>query len=172
MSDIKPLKVDLGDRLAKEIDYGVHATLSSMFGLKPQVGVFTLVDECTVKGDVSGIVTLTQEKIEGTLIVTFPKATIFGILAKMYRKPFTEVNQSVKLGVGELTNIIYGVVKANLNKDGFQFKMAVPSVVIGDQHTVIPFDSGPTMVVPFSSEVGTFHVLLSFRECQDDAKAA
>ncbi len=172
MSVIKPLKVELGERLSKEIDYGVHATLSSMFGLKPKVGNFTLEDECDVKGDVSGIVTLTQEKIEGTLIVTFPKATIFGILAKMYRKPFTEVNQSVKLGVGELTNIIYGVVKANLNKDGFQFKMAVPSVVIGDQHTVIPFDSGPTMIVPFTTELGPFHVLLSFRERHEETKAA
>ena len=162
MSDTKKIKVELGHRLAKEIDYGVHSTLANMFGLKSEVGAFRIQDECSVQGDVSGLITLTQEKSEGTLIVSFPKATIFGLLSKMYRKPFTEINQSVKLGVGELTNIIYGVVKSNLNKDGFAFKMAVPNVVIGDQHTILTCDSGPTLVVPFTTEVGNFNVLLSF----------
>ena len=172
MSDTKKLIVELGDRLAKEIDYGVHSTLSKMFGLNPQVGAYKIEEECSIQGDVSGLITLTQDKNEGTLIVSFPKATIFGILSKMYRKPFTEINQSVKLGVGELTNIIYGVVKANLNKSGFSFKMAVPNVIIGDQHTILTCDSGPTMVVPFNTELGTFYVLLSFHVQKVNTEAA
>lgn len=172
MSDSKELKVELGDRFAREIDNGVHATLSNMFGLKTTVEKFRIEEECTVKGDISGLITLIQDKNEGTLIVSFPKATIFGLLSKMYRKPFAEINQSVKLGVGELTNIIYGVVKSNLNKDGFTLKMAVPNVVIGDQHRILTCDSGPTMVVPFHSEAGPFYVLLSFHAYNNKSAAA
>ncbi len=172
MSDIKKLKVELDHRLAKEIDYGVHSTLANMFGMKSEVGAFNIQKKCSVQGDVSGLITLTQERSEGTLIVSFPKATIFGLLSKMYRKPFTEINSSVTLGVGELTNIIYGVIKANLNKDGFEFKKAVPNVVIGDQHTILTCDSGPTMVVPFTTEVGNFYVLLSFHAQAQSVDAA
>ncbi len=172
MSENKQLKIELGDRLAREIDYGVHSTLSSMFGLKPKVGTYRLEKECSIHGDVSGLITLIQDKNEGTLVISFPKATIFGMLSKMYRKPFTEIDKSVKLGVGELTNIIYGVVKANLNKDGFALKMAVPNVIIGDQHTILTCDSGPTMVVPFESEAGSFYVLLSFHEQDSKVEAA
>ena len=62
MSDTRQLKVDLGEQLAKEIDYGVHATLSNMFGLKPKVGDFSIQKECEIRSDVSGIFNMTQDK--------------------------------------------------------------------------------------------------------------
>lgn len=164
MPAARPLRVDLGDQIAKEINTGVQATFINMFGIKPDMAPYWLEKECSVVADVSGIISLTQDKLDGTLIVSFPKQTIFGILEKMYKKPFTEVNQSVKAGVGELTNIIYGVVKANLNKDGFSFKMALPNVVIGEQHTVLTCESGQTMVVPFKTNFGDFHIRISFNQ--------
>lgn len=164
MTGEKRLSIELGDRLAKEIDCGVHATFGNMFGLKPKMQPFQVQKECTVQGDISGILSLMQEKSEGTFIVSFPKETIFKVLEKMYRKPFSAIDQSVKSGVGELTNIIYGVMKANLNKDGFAFKMAVPNVVVGENHTIITINSGSTMVVPFTTDLGDFSVLITFHE--------
>jgi len=160
-SDKQRQILELNEGLVKEINFGVYSTFTSMFGLKPNPEKFFIEQECQAKGDVSGIVGLTQERVEGALIVSFPKETIFNILSKMYHKQFTEIDKSVKAGVGELTNIIFGVVKTNLNKNGFGFKMAIPTVIIGDQHTVAITNPGTTLVIPFQTESGPFSVLLT-----------
>ena len=161
MADKQHPKLELNEALVKEINFGVYSTFTSMFGLKPTPEAHVLEQECIAKGDVSGIVGMTQDRVEGALIVSFPSATIFSILSKMYKKQFTEIDKSVKAGVGELTNIIFGVVKTNLNKSGFGFKMAIPNVIIGDQHTVAITNQGATLVIPFQTDSGSFHVLLT-----------
>lgn len=153
--------LELSEALVKELNFGVYSTFTSMFALKPTADRHFIDQECRTNGDVSGIVGLTQERVEGALIVSFPKETIFLILGKMYKKQFLEIDKSVKAGVGELTNIIFGVVKTNLNKSGHSFKMAIPNVIIGPQHTVAIANSGSTLVIPFKTEVGSFSVLLT-----------
>ncbi len=172
MAGEKKLNIELGDRLSKEINCGVQATFGNMFGVKPVMQTYRIEKECTVEGDISGILSLMQEKAEGTFIVSFPKETIFKFLEKMYRKPFASIDQSVKSGVGELTNIIYGVLKANLNKDGYAFKMAVPSVIVGENHTVMSINSGATMIVPFESPLGHFSVLVTFHQASSGQATA
>lgn len=161
MSNKPHLALELNDALVKEINFGVYSTFTSMFGLKPTAERHMVDQECRANGDVSGIVGLTQDRVEGALIVSFPKDTIFQILGKMYKKQFFEIDKSVKAGVGELTNIIFGVVKTNLNKNGYGFKMAIPNVIIGDQHTVAITNAGTTLVIPFKTESGNFSVLLT-----------
>lgn len=161
MSDKQRQVLELNEGLVKEINFGVYSTFTSMFGLKPAPEKFFVEQECKVNGDVSGVVGLTQDRVEGALIVSFPQQTIFNILGKMYKKEFVEVDKSVRAGVGELTNIVFGVVKTNLNKSGFGFKMAIPNVVVGDQHTVAITNPGTTLVIPFQTESGPFTVLLT-----------
>lgn len=161
MSNKQYNTLELNEALVKEINVGVHNTFASMFGVKPTPEKHFLEKECHAKGDVSGIVGMTQDRVEGALIVSFPKETIFAILSKMYKKQFTEIDKSVKAGVGELTNIIFGVVKTNLNKNGFGFKMAIPNVIVGDQHTAAITNPGATLVIPFQTESGSFSVLLT-----------
>lgn len=161
MADKQLQSLELNENLAKEINFGVYSTFTSMFGLKPTPDKHFIEQECHAKGDVSGIVGLTQDRVEGALIVSFPRETIFNILSKMYKKQFTEIDKSVKAGVGEMTNIIFGVVKTNLNKSGHSFKMAIPNVIVGDQHTVAITNPGSTLVIPFQTESGPFTVLLT-----------
>ena len=167
----KRLSIELGERLAKEIDFGVYSTFGNMFGLKPKMQPFRIAKTSTMQGDVSGILTVVQEKAEGTFIVCFPKETIFKVLEKMYQKPFTTIDRSVQAGVGELTNIIYGVLKANLNRDGFSFKMALPNIVVGEAHTIMTMNAVSTMTVPFTTEIGDFSVMIAFNQ-ESTAQAA
>lgn len=160
----KQLSIDIADHLAEEINLGVQSTFINMFALKPHMQPYRLEKNSTVIADVSGLISITQEKIEGTLIVSFPKQTIFRMLEKMYKRSFTEVDSSVTAGVGELTNIVYGVFKASLNKSGYNLKMALPNVVIGEQHTVLTSENGPTLVTPFTTDLGDFYVRLSLND--------
>ena len=152
-------EIKLSDELVREVHHGVHTTLAGMFGIRPVAEQHFIEEECAANGDVSGIVGLVQERIEGVLIVSFPRDTIFAILGMIYGRKFSEIDNSIKAGVGELTNIIFGVVKSNLNRNGFTFKMALPNVIIGAQHVIT--NPGTTLVIPFRTEAGTFKVQIT-----------
>ncbi len=166
MSDTSFDHVNLNELMAKEISHGVSRTLSDVFGVKTEMGAYRLETERSPLADISGFVELNnQEKHGGALIVTFPQSTIFAILGKFYRKQFTEYERSVKDGVGELTNMIFGLMKANLGKNGFAFKMALPNVVIGSQTSdgrlTPPMEVRKVVLtIPYETEAGPFSVTL------------
>ena len=163
---MRPIVFD--DELIREIHKGVDSTFSNMFGMKPVAGVHAITDNHAINGDVSGIINLVQnsekDQVDGSLILTFPSNTIFAMLTKVYNREFTSVDKNVKSGVGELTNIVFGIFKANLNRNGFSFQMALPNVVYGDGHSVYVGRPGRTLIIPFDSPVGSFNVTLTVSE--------
>ncbi len=159
MSKIRQLEIT--DEMIAEICAGVQKTFSTMFSLDAKPGTYEVLDDYTSIADISGFVALTQEKIEGAIMISFPKETIFKIIGKIYKKEFVELDKSIKSGVGEITNIIFGVIKKNLNENGFQFNMAIPNVVVGPQHQVSTMTVGKSLIVPFELDVGTFIVTLT-----------
>ncbi len=158
-------EIKLDTNMAEIIAASAIETISTMTGLQPVAGKIEHSQDLSVHADISGIVTIIQERVEGALIVSFPKETIFHILARIYRQPFLEINTSVQQGVGEFANIIYGIMKTNLNKSGYKLKMALPHVVMGDQHKVVNTLSQPIMIVPLTiSSQYTFHVTLQIHK--------
>jgi CheY-specific phosphatase CheX len=162
-------KTTFNDVLAKEISHGVTRTLSDVFGVKPVTGLYSVesADEVKMSSlfDIAGFVELNnQEKHGGHLVVSFPQATIFSILGKFYRKQFTAFEKPVQDGVGELTNMIFGLMKANLGKEGFAFKMALPKVVLGnetpDQLKAAGRNQTLVMTIPYETDAGPFSVTL------------
>src|SRR4051812_1077238 len=132
---IKPkLGLVLDERLAKICISCVQKALAEMFGVKATPGIWNCRKEFTAEGDVTGILGMVQVRMEANLIISFEKATIFGILGRLYKKEFKEIDRSVQQGVGELTNIIYSMMKKNLNEQGYDFKMAIPSIIFGQDH--------------------------------------
>ena len=168
MTNASAEKPTFNDVLAKEISLGVTRTLSDVFGVKPVTGTYSVAQAGEIKMsnvfDIAGFVELNnQEKHGGHLVVSFPEATIFEILGKFYRKQFTAFEKPVQDGVGELTNMIFGLMKANLGKEGFAFKMALPKVVLGNE-TPDQLKSSRTqtlvLTIPYETEAGPFSVTL------------
>jgi chemotaxis protein CheX len=153
----------LDEHLARTAIAAVQGALATMFGVRAVPGPYSLQKDFVSHGDISGILGMVQERMEGTLVVSFEKATIFGILKRVYGREFSEVDSSVRQGVGELTNIIYSSMKKALNERGHSFKMAIPNVVIGSSHSIINLHEGQTMVVPFSVEGGSFYVEIAMQ---------
>jgi chemotaxis protein CheX len=171
MSMQAPKPLQIGEDLVREVDHGVSKTFSTMFGITPKAGPHTFDHESGGKADISGFVGLAQARVEGMLVISFPQETIFAMLSKMYKKPFNEVDKSVKSGVGELTNIVFGVMKTNMNKNGFALKMAIPNVIFGDQHSVTSSAAeGKSFTIPYMTEAGPFSVHLTlFPEAASEA---
>ena len=109
-------------------------------------------------GDISGVIGLVSDSFSGSVVVTFPAATFLKIMSSMLGETFTEINKDIQDGAAEITNMIFGHAKTQLNDRGYGIKTALPSVVVGKDHTVQSLSQGPHFVVPFESDSGPFFV--------------
>lgn len=109
-------------------------------------------------GDISGVIGLVTDSFNGAVVLSFPKATFLAIMSKMLGEEFTELTNDLQDGAAELTNIIFGQAKVTLNNNGFKIQTALPSVIVGADHSVVLPNQGPRLVIPFSSDAGPFAV--------------
>ena len=110
---------------------------------------------------VSGVIGITADAFNGSVVIGFPKETFLGIMSRMLGEEYTSISKDIVDGAGELTNIIFGQAKAELNQKGYGIKMAIPSVVSGVGHEIHGVTKGPVVVVPFKTDLGPFFIEIS-----------
>ncbi|MFA5902534.1 MAG: chemotaxis protein CheX [Desulfobacula sp.] len=112
-------------------------------------------------GDVTGVLGLTGIA-NGTISVTFEEKCILTIVSNMFGETMTELNNEIADAVGELTNMISGQARRELEEVGKVFKAAIPSVVTGRNHSITHYTDGPKIAIPFSTESGDFTIEVCF----------
>jgi hypothetical protein len=90
----------------------------------------------------------------------------------MLGEPLTEATQEVFDGVGELTNMISGVARTHLEKEGMEVYAAIPSVVYGKNHTLNHILKAPSIVIPFETDEGSFVVDVCIKRANEGQKMA
>lgn len=126
----------------------VIKTVSMMTQTEITCGKPFIEKEFQMRGDIAGIVGMVAPPMRGSLAISFPKEAIFLIIENMLGEKHTEVNNEVGDCVGELTNMIYGTAKTALNQLGYNFEMAIPTVIRG-QFVMTKVQPGATLVIPF-----------------------
>ncbi|MBA4368621.1 MAG: chemotaxis protein CheX [Desulfobacterium sp.] len=109
------------------------------------------------KGDVTGIIGITGES-NGTIAVTFEEVTILKIVSNMFGEEMKQLNSEVADAVGELTNMISGQARRELEENGKVFEAAIPSVVSGKNHQITHYTDGPKIAIPFLTDGGRFTI--------------
>ncbi len=109
------------------------------------------------KGDVTGIIGITGES-NGTIAVTFEEETILKIVSNMFGEEMKKLNSEVADAVGELTNMISGQARRELEENGKVFEAAIPSVVSGKNHQITHYTDGPKIAIPFLTDGGRFTI--------------
>ncbi len=112
-------------------------------------------------GDVSGVVGITGPP-NGSMSLTFSRASIIQIVSSMLGETFQEINNDIKDAVGELSNMISGTARNELGNKGYTFKTSIPIVVSGPGHEIRHQCKAPTIAIPFRTTAGTFVVEVSF----------
>ena len=141
---------------AKFINPFLRATvkvLSTMANITPKAGKPGIK-----KGDIEqgGITGLTGHS-EGSMSVTFSKECALAVVNNMIGENFTEMNADVADAVGELTNMISGDARSQLQKIGYSFSAATPTIIRGENHSIKHISTGgPIVFIPFSTENGKF----------------
>lgn len=136
---------------------GTISVLKTMAFVEPQAGKPYLKKDNSATGDVSAIIGLTGDSI-GSLALSFSEGAILRIVSNMLGEEIDTINGDIKDAVGEITNMVSGVARKNLEAQGFNITAAIPTVVSGKDHSILHVLGGPSIIIPFTIEQGTFVV--------------
>lgn len=151
-------------RLINAFVDGVIKTLKTMANTDVVPGKPFIEPHFELKGEIAGMVGMVAPPLKGTLLISYRRDSIFHILENMLNEKHTEINREVSDAVGEMTNMIYGSAKTALNQMGYNFEMAIPSVISGD-FKISKGDKGATLVIPFNlKNNSTFYVEITVQQ--------
>jgi len=68
------------------------------------------------------------------------------------------LNGDIKDAVGEITNMVSGAARKELETLGFNITAAIPTVVSGKDHSISHVLGGPSIIIPFEIPQGPFVV--------------
>lgn len=135
--------------------------LETMAFVNVEAGKPYLKKDNVAVGDVSGVLGLTGVA-NGTIAVTFEEKCILTVVSNMFGETMTILNNEISDAVGELTNMISGQARRELEEMGKVFKAAIPSVVTGRNHSITHYSDGPKIAIPFNTDNGEFTIEVCF----------
>lgn len=136
---------------------GTISVLKTMAFIEPTPGKPYLKQGNAAVGDISGVIGLTGSA-RGSLALSFSGSCILKVVSNMLGEEITSLNGEIQDAVGEITNMISGVARKNLEAKGFNITAAIPTVVFGKGHSIIHVLGGPSIVIPFTTDYGPFVV--------------
>jgi chemotaxis protein CheX len=133
----------------------MNNVLKTMAFIEPKVGKPYLKKDNKAVGDVSGIIGMTGS-MRGSLALSFSEKSILKIVSNMLGEDIGTINGDIKDAVGEITNMVSGAARQHLEKEGFVITAAIPTIVSGKNHQVAHVLGGPSIIIPFEIDEGTF----------------
>lgn len=148
---------------------GTIEVLKKMAFTEPVAGKPFAKDTIVAGGDVSAIIGVTGDAI-GSLAISFTEPCICYLAGKILGEAFTEANQDVFDAAGEITNMVSGVARSQLQKEGLTIFAAIPSIIYGKGHTFQHILKTPSIVVPFTTEKGDFIIDVCLQTVEASAR--
>ncbi|MBA4374184.1 MAG: chemotaxis protein CheX [Thermodesulfovibrio sp.] len=138
--------------------------LATMANTEAIPGKPFLKSDKSAKGDVTGVIGLTGDKARGSLAITFTEPAVLHIISQMLGEEIKVVDGEVADGVGEITNMVTGGAKKILSEKGYIFSMAIPTTIIGKNHSISHQTNGRIVCIPFETAAGSFFVEVCLEE--------
>lgn len=128
-------------------------TFRTMLGWELRRGKPVLKRTRTADHHVSGVIGLSGKAV-GTVVLSFSETVALKAASALLLEEMSEINTEVLDAVGELTNMVAGAAKAQLEE--YQLSVSLPNVVTGHQH-MVHFPSTVTPIsIPFETDYGPF----------------
>ena len=160
-----PKSLSLNEAVAHDIMKAVVSSIRETFAIVVTAGAPEFGEGMvSLVGDISGIIGMVQNQLEGTLLLCMTFETVRDILPQVIGKSVTITHEMAVDAVGELTNMVFGQVKNELNQRGHHIKLGIPCVVTGKGHFVCQFHRGKYMIVPFQLDGQLFQVYVALHE--------
>jgi len=161
--------LSLDEQLAQDISKAVVKAMRETFNVNVVPAEYEIGEGMvSLVGDVSGVIGMVQTRLEGTLALCLTFETIRDILPQVIGKSISVTHEMAVDAVGEITNMIFGQIKADLGARGYALRLGIPCVVTGKGHFVSHFHRGRYMIVPFQLDGQLFQVYVALH--LDDGK--
>ncbi len=128
-------------------------TFNTMLSWNPIRGKPVLKEARTADHQVSGVIGLSGKAV-GTVVLSFSTPVALKAASAMLMTEAKTIDADVLDAVGELTNMVAGAAKAELEQ--YELMVSLPNVVTGENH-MVHFPSTVTPIsIPFETEYGPF----------------
>ncbi len=101
-------------------------------------------------------------ELVGQLCVSFTKGALLDISQRLLGEELTELDEVALDVAGEVTNMVTGVAKAQLEIAGYDFDMCRPVSYASEALTQLELIGNPRIVVPYELPSGKIFVDLGF----------
>ncbi|ASP40114.1 chemotaxis protein CheX [Bacterioplanes sanyensis] len=135
----------------------IQHILTTMASMTCGHGKPFLKDDSCPLGDVTGLIAMNGDSVEGSLAISFSASAIQGITSAMLGETVEELDDSCTSLTGELTNMLSGGARKLLWERGYSFEMATPRLLQGDAQ-INHYASAQVIVIPFDSKHGDFFI--------------
>ena len=137
----------------------VTKTLETMVGCQVSRGVPELKQNPHTLFPISGIIGLSGVVV-GTVVLTMSKELALKCASVMLMEEFTEFNSDVFDAVGELTNVIAGNAKAQIEE--YHLSLSLPNVIQGEDTEIRFPEQCQPITIPFTTDHGPLAVEIGF----------
>ena len=140
--------------------------LSTMAHLEPKAGVPRIKDKGGIAHgkNITGVMSMTGKRGNASIALTFSEAAILYIAKKMLPGEITAIDGTVIDLVGELANMVLGGAKSDLEKEGYFFKLSLPTIIMGSDYLIAHKTNAPIIMLPFTMPEGEFVVEAGYEE--------
>lgn len=144
----------------------VQDLFTTMLGCQVECGNVGVSKEGVGLQEITALIGLSGGQTRGTIAMLFPEETALAMVGRLLGMEIKDVDldHTVSDALGEMVNIIAGGAKVRFSeKDGGPpIDLSLPNVVRGTDYKVDYPSQTTWLDVPFSSELGRFHLQVTF----------
>lgn len=116
---------------------------------------------------ITGNMNLVSNNSLGSIAVIIPTDVVLKISNKVLPEPVERVNDLVIDLVGEITNMVAGNVKSQMEQKGYLFNLSLPTIIFGSEYLVAHLPQSEITQISLDTELGPFLIEICFHGCQD-----
>ncbi|MBF0205559.1 MAG: chemotaxis protein CheX [Oligoflexia bacterium] len=143
----------------------------TMIFTKIEAGKPQIKKDVLTRGDVSSIIGITgkhntdnkSDSVRGMMVLSWPAATYVKIANAMLMESFTEYNEAIADVGAEISNMVLGNAKRDLNPLGYFLDMAIPSTIVGKNHSISYPSDATVVIIPIVCAHGEFYMELCYK---------
>lgn len=155
---ISNLKHPLFEKIVVEkICEGIRGTLDQLGTFKTEFHPHLFVSEWVVPTPISVVLNIKQNDQPLQVRFHFDPQPIIDILEGMLGDKVHPESQDILDGVGEISNMIYGLIKTKASSSGFQFGMGRPEACFTKNLPQIVNPNGQSLLIPFTVNGASCH---------------
>ena len=136
-----------------------RTVFQTMLGCTPTRTGLVLKEKMSPHYELSAVIGISG-KVAGTIVLSLSRGAALQVLNRMVGVEAQEITTEVCDAVGELTNMIAGSAKAQMER--LQLSISIPNIVSGKDHEIhFPSNVQPICLI-FESEIGSFAIEVGF----------